>query len=63
MLAAKIRFMNEIAKIAKRAGADVEAGNDDQKLSLVSKIRDHFDGDRQGIRSCRHGRVDGFPQP
>ena len=49
MLATKISFMNDIANIAKRAGADVEAGNDDQKLSLVSKIRDHFDGDRQGI--------------
>jgi UDP-glucose 6-dehydrogenase len=70
MLAAKISFMNEIANIADRARADFEAVNDDQKLSLVSKIRDHFDGDRQGMRSCRHGRragdhdrVDGLAQP
>lgn len=101
MLATKISFMNEIANIAERAGADVEAVrwgigsdsrigfafiypgvgyggscfpkdvqalertarklgydsrilqaveavNDDQKLSLVSKIRDHFDGDLKG---------------
>jgi UDPglucose 6-dehydrogenase len=101
MLATKISFMNEIANIAERAGADVEAVrrgigsdsrigfsfiypgvgyggscfpkdvqalertsrklgynsrilqaveavNDDQKLSLVSKIRDHFDGDLNG---------------
>ena len=70
MLAAKISLMNEIANIADHARADFEAVNDDQKLSLVSKIRDHFDGDRQGIRSCRHGRgagdhdrVDGLAQP
>jgi UDPglucose 6-dehydrogenase len=101
MLATKISFMNEIANIAERAGADVEAVrrgigsdsrigfsfiypgvgyggscfpkdvqalertarklgydsrilqaveavNNDQKLSLVSKIRDHFDGDLKG---------------
>lgn len=101
MLATKISFMNEIANIAERAGADVEAVrrgigsdsrigfsfiypgvgyggscfpkdvqalertsrklgynsrilqaveavNDDQKLSLVSKILDHFDGDLKG---------------
>ena len=101
MLATKISFMNEIANIAERAGADVEAVrkgigsdsrigfsfiypgvgyggscfpkdvqalertarklgydsrilqaveavNDDQKSSLVSKIRDHFDGDLKG---------------
>ncbi|AOS83593.1 UDP-glucose 6-dehydrogenase [Chlorobaculum limnaeum] len=101
MLATKISFMNEIANIAERAGADVEAVrrgigsdsrigfafiypgvgyggscfpkdvqalertarklgydsrilqaveavNDDQKLSLVSKIRDHFDGELKG---------------
>jgi len=101
MLATKISFMNEIANIAERAGADVEAVrrgigsdsrigfafiypgagyggscfpkdvqalertarklgydsrilqaveavNDDQKLSLVSKIRDHFDGNLKG---------------
>ncbi|NTW53377.1 MAG: UDP-glucose/GDP-mannose dehydrogenase family protein [Chlorobaculum sp.] len=101
MLATKISFMNEIANIAERAGADVEAVrkgigsdsrigfsfiypgvgyggscfpkdvqalertarklgyesrilqaveavNDDQKMSLVSKIRDHFDGDLKG---------------
>lgn len=101
MLATKISFMNEIANISERVGADVEAVrrgigsdsrigfafiypgvgyggscfpkdvqalertakkhgynsrilqaveavNEDQKLSLVSKIRDHFDGDLKG---------------
>jgi UDPglucose 6-dehydrogenase len=101
MLATKISFMNEIANISERVGADVEAVrrgigsdsrigfafiypgvgyggscfpkdvqalertaskfgynsrilqaveavNEDQKLSLVSKIRDHFKGDLKG---------------
>jgi UDPglucose 6-dehydrogenase len=101
MLATKISFMNEIANIAERAGADVEAVrrgigsdsrigfsfiypgvgyggscfpkdvqalertarklnydsrilqaveavNNDQKTSLVSKIRDHFNGELKG---------------
>ena len=51
MLATKISFMNEVANIAERVGADVEAVNERQKGHLYELVQHHYDrGEDEGVR-------------